>query len=85
MNVLTREISVRLPRAPKRAAAYAARVAHGDHMAEKEREDLADVRQHADLQTRHDIAVQFIAFENQHAGGIPLEEPDPGDYVEEHR
>jgi hypothetical protein len=55
---------------------------NSDHMAEEEREDLVDFRQHADLQTRHDIAVQFIVYENQHAArGIPLENEDPEDYV----
>lgn len=66
------------------AAVYEARVANSDHMAEEEREDLADFRQHADLQTRHEVALQFIAFENQHADGIPIEEPDPEKYVEQH-
>ena len=65
------------------AAVYEAREANSDHMAEEEREDLADFRQHADLQTRHDIALQFIAFENKHADGIPIDEPDPQAYVEE--
>jgi hypothetical protein len=55
---------------------------NSDHMAEEEREDLVDFRQHADLQTRHEIAVQFIVFENQHAAqGIPLENSDPEQYV----
>jgi hypothetical protein len=55
---------------------------NSDHMAEEEREDLVDFRQHADLQTRHEIAVQFIVYENQHAArGIPLENQDPDDYV----
>ncbi len=66
------------------AAVYEARESNSDHMAEEEREDLADFRQHADLQTRHDIAVQFIAFENKHADGIAIEEPDPEEYVEQH-
>ena len=66
------------------SAVHEARRANSDHMAEEERQDLADFRQHADLQTRHDIAVQFIAFENQHADGIRLEGPDPADYVKEH-
>ncbi len=66
------------------AAVYEAREANSDHMAEEEREDLADFRQHADTQTRHEIAVQFIAFESKHADGIPLEEPDPEEYVEKH-
>ena len=55
---------------------------NSDHMAEEEREDLVDFRQHADLATRHEIAVQFIRYENEHAsGGIPLENEDPEEYV----
>ncbi|SDY34702.1 Hemerythrin HHE cation binding domain-containing protein [Modestobacter sp. DSM 44400] len=61
-----------------------ARVSNSDHMAEEERQDLADFRRHADLQTRHDIAVQFIAYENQHAKGIKPVDKDPEDYVAEH-
>ena len=62
-----------------------ARVANSDHMAEEERQDLADFRRHADLRTRHEIAVQFIAYENQHAFGIPAVDKDPEDYVAEHK
>jgi hypothetical protein len=59
--------------------------ANSDHMAEEEREDLVDFRQHADLQTRHDIAVEFIVYENQHARrGITPEDKDPEEYVEKH-
>ena len=59
--------------------------ANSDHMAEEEREDLVDFRQHADLQTRHEIAVQFIVYENQHAGrGITPHDEDPDTYVAEH-
>jgi hypothetical protein len=59
--------------------------ANSDHMAEEEREDLVDFRRHADLQTRHDIAVQFIVYENQHAAiGITPEDEDPDTYVAEH-
>ncbi len=58
---------------------------NSDHMAEEEREDLVDFRRHADLQTRHEIAVQFIVYENQHAAeGIPLQNEDPATYVEQH-
>jgi hypothetical protein len=54
-------------------------------MAEEEREDLVDFRRHADLQTRHDIAVQFIVYENQHAArGITPHDEDPDTYVAEH-
>jgi hypothetical protein len=59
--------------------------ANSDHMAEEEREDLVDFRRHADLQTRHEIAVQFIVYENQHAArGITPEDEDPDTYVAEH-
>jgi hypothetical protein len=46
--------------------------------------DLVDFRQHADLQTRHEIAVQFIVYESQHAQGITPEDEDPDTYVAEH-
>jgi hypothetical protein len=60
--------------------------ANSDHMAEEEREDLVDFRRHADLQTRHEIAVQFIVYENQHASrGITPKDEDPDTYVAEHR
>lgn len=59
-----------------------ARVANDDHMAEEERQDLTDFRQHADLQTRHEIAVQFLTFEAQHAAGIDYPDQDPAAYVE---
>ena len=53
-------------------------------MAEEEREDLVDFRQHADLQTRHEIAVAFIVYENQHAArGITPQDEDPDAYVAE--
>jgi hypothetical protein len=45
------------------AAVGAARKANDDHMGEEERQDLLDSRRHADLQIRHDIAVQFLTFE----------------------
>ena len=59
-----------------------AREANSDHMAEEEREDLADFRRHADLQTRHDIAVEFIRFESEHASGLDPRDKDPQEYVE---
>ncbi len=62
-------------------AVIEARLANSDHMAEEEREDLADFRRHADLQTRHDIAVQFLVFEAQHAHGVAASDKDPEEYV----
>jgi hypothetical protein len=65
-------------------AVVEARVANSDHMAEEERQDLADFRQHTDLQTRHDIAVEFLRFESVHAAtGVPPQDKDPEQYVED--
>ncbi|HET8600794.1 MAG TPA: hemerythrin domain-containing protein [Segeticoccus sp.] len=62
-----------------------ARVANSDHMAEEERQDLADFRQRTDLQTRHDIAMQFLRFESEKAAsGVKPVDKDPDEYVEEH-
>ena len=59
-----------------------ARIANSDHMAEEEREDLADIRQRGSLQLRHDIAVKFLVFEAQHADGVQPRDLDPEEYVE---
>ena len=58
------------------------RQVNGDHMAEEEREDLPDFRSHADLATRHSIAVQFVVFEAKHALGIEAIDKDPTRYVQ---
>jgi hypothetical protein len=63
-------------------AVWEARKANDDHMGEEEREDLLDFRHHADLQTRHDIAVQFLTFEAKHYAGVPLRDKDPGEYIQ---
>ncbi len=63
-------------------AVWDARKANDDHMGEEEREDLLDFRHHADLQTRHDIAVQFLVYEAQHAMGVPIRDKDPQEYVQ---
>jgi len=61
-----------------------ARTANSDHMAEEEREDLADFRHHANHDLRHEIAVAFLTFESQHAAGIAARDRDPRDYVQQH-
>ena len=58
-----------------------ARLANSDHMAEEEREDLADFRRHADLRTRHNIAVQFLVFEATRPDGLDAVDRDPEQYV----
>lgn len=58
--------------------------ANGDHMAEEERQGLADFRSHADLALNHSLAVRFAAFEAAHLTGVAPVNKDPQDYVEEH-
>ncbi len=59
---------------------------NSDHMGEEERQDLADFRQQADLQLRHDIAVRFIRYESlKAASGIESVDKDPESFVEDHR
>jgi hypothetical protein len=64
-------------------AVWEARKANDDHMGEEEREDLLDFRHHADLQTRHDIAVQFLTYEAKHYAGIQSRDKDPQEYIEQ--
>lgn len=59
-------------------------VANSEHMAEEERQDLADFRQQAGLQLRHDIAVKFLRYEAlKGATGIKPVDKDPEEYVHE--
>jgi hypothetical protein len=66
------------------AAVAAANKANGDHMAEEEREGLTDFRRHAALQTRHELAVAFAAFEAAHVTGVPPVDKDPQEYIAAH-
>ncbi|WP_374928308.1 hemerythrin domain-containing protein [Kytococcus sedentarius] len=60
-------------------------VANSTHMGEEERQDLADFRQQASLQLRHDIAVDFLRYEALKAAeGITPQDKDPQEYVEKH-
>ena len=66
------------------AAIAAANKENGDHMAEEEREGLADFRRTAALQARHDLAVAFAAFEATHFAGVRPVQKDPKAYVAAH-
>jgi hypothetical protein len=59
------------------------RIANSDHMAEEERETLADFRRRASLQVRHDLGVDFAVYEAAHADGVPLAEGDPERYIQD--
>lgn len=63
------------------AAIAAVNVANGDHMAEEEREGLTDFRRLASLQLRHDLAVEFAAFEARHFAGVAAVDRDPEQYI----
>ena len=61
-----------------------ANVHNSDHMGEEERQDLADFRQRASLELRHDIAVAFLRYMAQHAAeGITPRDKDPEEYVQD--
>lgn len=62
-----------------------ARVQNSDHMAEEEREGLADFRTSASPELRDQLGAQFIAFKEEHAGLRDLEptDKDPQGYVSE--
>lgn len=55
---------------------------NSDHMAEEERQDLTDFREHASLAWRHELAVRFLRFEAEHwATGITPVDKDPEDFT----
>ncbi len=59
-----------------------ANVYNSNHMAEEERQDLADFRQQATLELRHEIAIAFLRHEALHAAtGIPPKDKNPERYV----
>ena len=64
------------------AGVDATRRANGDHMAEEEREALADFRRRAAPPARHELGVRFAGFEAVHAGGVDSRDKDPEHYVD---
>jgi PAS domain-containing protein len=66
------------------AGVRAARKANDEHMAEEEQDDLADFRRHVDLEIRHEIAVDFVAYEARHSEGVVARDQDPDAYVQHH-
>ncbi len=66
------------------AAVGEANVVNSKHMGEEERQGLTDFRLHADVATRHALAVKFAAFEAEHITGVKPVNKDPEAYVEAH-
>ena len=61
-------------------------VANSKHMGEEERQDLADFRQQASLDLRHELAVKFLRFMALKAAtGITPKDNDPQEYIEDHQ
>jgi len=61
----------------------AARKANDEHMGEEEHEGLADFRRYVDLDTRHRIALMFVAYEAANVTGVPIEDKDPDTYIKD--
>ena len=66
------------------AAVGKANVVNSKHMGEEERQGLTDFRLNASLETRHDLAVKFAAFEADHITGVRPVNKDPETYIEKH-
>ncbi len=67
------------------AAFVDARTANSNHMAEEERQALADFRRNTDADTRGRLGAAFAAFEAAHVEGVRAEDHDPEQFVAEHR
>ena len=67
-----------------RSAVSRANHANSDHMAEEERQGLADFRRHAPLSLRHEIGIKFAAFQAGHLTGAKAVDKDPHRYVAQH-
>ena len=55
--------------------------ANSDHMAEEERQGLADFRRNATLEERHDLAVKFVMYKYRHLDGIEARDKNPDAYI----
>jgi hypothetical protein len=68
------------------AAVHKTRVANDEHMAEEEREGLADFRKAAPMGLREALGQRFVEFKAAHptAEDLDTRDKDPEDYVERH-
>lgn len=63
------------------AAIDKANEANSDHMAEEERQGLADFRRNADLAMRHTLAIDFLAYGSANLDGVEPVNKSPRHYV----
>ncbi|MBV9528683.1 hemerythrin domain-containing protein [Sphingomonas sp.] len=68
-----------------RAAVAEANKANSDHMAEEERQGLADFRQHGTLELRQSLGIRFAEFQSNHLTGVNPVDKDPDEYVRENQ
>ena len=66
------------------AAVDKANLENSKHMAEEERQALADFRRNASLEERHRLGVQFLTFTYRHLDGIRAEDRDARVYIRDH-
>jgi len=64
-----------------RKAVAKANKANSDHMAEEERQGLADFRQHANLDERQRLGIRFAEFQSNHLTGVKPVDKDPDAYI----
>jgi len=64
-----------------RSAVAKANKANSDHMAEEERQGLADFRQHGSLELRNELGICFAEFQSNHLTGVKPVDKDPDGYV----
>jgi hypothetical protein len=68
-----------------RDAVAKANKANSDHMAEEERQGLADFRQHASLDLRQTLGIKFAEFQANHLTGVTPVDKDPDEYIRENK
>ena len=66
------------------AAVDKANLENSKHMAEEERQALADFRRYAPLEQRHRLALRFLTFKYQHLTGVEAKDKDAKDYIAAH-
>ena len=64
-----------------RSAVAKANKANSDHMAEEERQGLADFRQHGSLELRQSLGIKFAEFQSNHLTGVTPVDKDPDEYI----
>lgn len=65
-------------------AVVEANIVNSDHMGEEERQDLADFRQQASLELRHQIAIAFLRHLAQNwRTGLKITNKDPEAFIED--